>query len=231
MNSFLSGILILFTVFRNHVHAHGYMSSPPSRSYIWHDQKFKALDPHVNYNYMGLNCGGLATQMANGGKCGVCGDNINGPRENESGPEGKYAQGIISKCYASNNVIDVEVHLTSNHLGWMEWRLCELNDPEKTSNQDCFDDNLLEIVGISGDNWYRDGTSRLKIDPSKQKSNDNFYVSLFIPNDVKCQACVLQWIYKAGNNWGCDNIDGVKACGIGHGDNQEEFRNCADIAI
>ena len=51
----------------------------------------------------------------NGGKCGVCGDRFDGPRDNEIG--GKYANGIIVRKYKPGATIDVTVHITANHKG------------------------------------------------------------------------------------------------------------------
>jgi hypothetical protein len=47
-----------------------------------------------------------------------------------------------------------------------------------------------------------------------------------LPDGLTCSQCVLQWKYRAGNNWGSE--DGL--AGLGYGI-QEEFYNCADIAI
>ncbi|KAK6175477.1 hypothetical protein SNE40_013936 [Patella caerulea] len=180
---------------------------------------------------MGLNCGGLTNQVSNGGKCGICGDSYNGPRRHEPGAAGIYAQGIITGCYSDSDTIDVTVHLTMNHMGWMEWRLCPHNEVTTTVTQACLDRNLLQIVGEGDSNWYKDGETRLKISSVDSKSDDYFKVSLAIPDGVKCDGCVLQWIYKSGNNWGCEIVDGSEICNMGLGPEQEEFRNCADIAI
>lgn len=48
-----------------------------------------------------------------------------------------------------------------------------------------------------------------------------------LPNELRCERCVLQWWYTAGNNWGCDS----SGCGLGRGDNNEQFVNCADVSI
>lgn len=43
----------------------------------------------------------LQHQQSLGGKCGICGDPYDAPRENEAG--GKYAKGIIVAQYAIGN--------------------------------------------------------------------------------------------------------------------------------
>uniref|UniRef100_A0A1B0D6C3 Chitin-binding type-4 domain-containing protein n=1 Tax=Phlebotomus papatasi TaxID=29031 RepID=A0A1B0D6C3_PHLPP len=51
--------------------------------------------------------------------------------------------------------------------------------------------------------------------------------AFFPSTDLKCESCLLQWIYVAGNNWGmCENGTGTVGCGP-----QEQFRACADISI
>ena len=49
----------------------------------------------------------------NGGRCGLCGDPYQGPREHEAG--GKYANGIIVETYMQGGTIEVDVDITANH--------------------------------------------------------------------------------------------------------------------
>lgn len=81
------------------------------------------FDVPVNYDDVGLNCGGLSIQRANGkeqpnwsdapldsclgGKCGVCGDAYTGPKYHEIG--GKYATNVIVRQYATGAMIDVKI--------------------------------------------------------------------------------------------------------------------------
>ena len=53
-----------------------------------------------------------------------------------------------------------------------------------------------------------------------------FSVDLKLPNGLVCDHCVMQWWWKDGNSWGCDET----GCGLGLG-LQETFVNCADIRI
>ncbi|CAF1206432.1 unnamed protein product [Rotaria sordida] len=50
-----------------------------------------------------------------GGKCGLCGDPIDGPRNNEA-PNGKYFTGTIVGTYRSGAVIDVRIEMMATHL-------------------------------------------------------------------------------------------------------------------
>ena len=78
----------------------------------------------------------------NGGLCGVCGDAWNAPvREHEAG--GKYATGIITRHYRTNQTIPVTAQITANHLGYIEFRLCPNNDVTTAVTHACLDQYLL----------------------------------------------------------------------------------------
>ena len=83
--------------------------------------------------------------MYNHGKCGVCGDPWQSERENEAG--GRFASGIITRKYSSGQMINVDVEITANHLGWFEFRLCPVNNPTIRASDSCLDKHLLDIVG------------------------------------------------------------------------------------
>jgi hypothetical protein len=130
----------------------------------------------------------------NGGRCGVCGDPYQQkPRENEAG--GKYATGIISKCYpynSSGQTVNVKVELTVNHRGYFEFRLCEHNDTSTPITQSCLDENLLR---------FPDNTTRYNV---REDVHGVINLQLQIPPTVRCTQCVLQWKYntgKTGNTW------------------------------
>ncbi|XP_048764475.2 uncharacterized protein LOC125672300 [Ostrea edulis] len=210
------GVLVLLAVgclLPSLILAHGRLIMPPSRSSMW---RYGFPTPRNNMD-MQLWCGGKWNQWGhNGGKCGVCGDPYQQkPRENEAG--GKYATGIISKCYpynSSGQTVTIKVELTANHLGYFEFRLCEHNDTSTPISQSCLDGNLLR---------FSDNTTRYNV-------RDGVYgvinLQLQVPATVLCTQCVLQWKYNTGNSWGCDG----GGCGMGRG-MQEQFYGCADIAI
>ena len=107
--------------------------------------------------------------------------------------------------------IDVEVELTVAHLGYMEWRLCTNRN---TENQNCFNQHLLRLAN---------GGTRVNVD----KGSGIYYTKLQLPAGVRCNACVIQWNYRAGNNWGqCADGSGATGCGP-----QETFRGCSDVVI
>jgi hypothetical protein len=133
----------------------------------------------------------------NGGKCGVCGDRYDGERENEA-PNGKYATGTLVAKYDAGQMIEIKVHITANHKGWFEYRLCRNDDPKAAVTQTCFDENLLA-----------DETGKTRFTITSSMFRVAHKVKL--PNGLKCKACVIQWKYNTGNSWGKDFETG-KGC-------------------
>ena len=119
---------------------------------------------------------------ANQGRCGICGDPFQGPRDNEAG--GKYATGIITRAYSESDVIDVRVVITAFQRGWYEFRICPNNNVTRPATQACLDRYLLE---------FEDGTTRHF--PSGRGSEN---LRLRLPQGLTCQQCVLQWKWNSG---------------------------------
>ncbi|XP_055377878.1 uncharacterized protein LOC129609783 [Condylostylus longicornis] len=209
--------IICLTLLPNSCNGHGRLIEPPSRASAW---RYGFQTP-PNYNDHELYCGGYQRQWSkNGGKCGECGDawDLPKPRPHEFG--GKWGQGVVVRKYNPGSEITIRVELTASHMGYFEFRLC----PEIKAKQDCLDKNLLKII------------TGVPLTPMPDDLDTRFYprngsriyeIKAKLPNDMKCNHCVMQWRYVAGNNWGmCD--DGVGQVGCGP---QEEFRACADISI
>ena len=71
-----------------------------------------------NYQHNELFCGGIDNQVANGYKCGVCGDNYEDPRPRANELGGTYGKsGLIPRTYQQGGIIDVKVKLTALHKG------------------------------------------------------------------------------------------------------------------
>ncbi|CAC5401752.1 unnamed protein product [Mytilus coruscus] len=191
------------------------MLEPPQRSSLWRVRPWKK-DKTIpkNLEDYGLNCGGFwRLHGINKGQCGVCGDPYDAvSRQNE--PGGKYANGIIVRRYRQHRkFINVTLDITSNIGGHFEFRLCPHNNVTKVVTQECLDKNRLTIEGHG-----------LKFIPTDERK---YKLALLMPGDVTCKQCVLQWKWRGAYNWGrCD--DGYQDVGCG---NQEEYYNCADIAI
>lgn len=125
-------------------------------------------------------------------------------------------------------MINTTIDITANHFGYFEFRLCPIDTGKshrtRRLTQSCLDQYLLTI-GPSDSKSNGDDTRYYL--PHGNKSY--FYVPVQLPSEITfCNHCVLQWKYHAGNTWGKD-AQGRKC--LGCADQQEEFYNCADIAI
>ncbi|KAI8129805.1 hypothetical protein FF38_04400 [Lucilia cuprina] len=190
---------------------HGMMLSPPGRSSRW---RYDHTAP-VNYDDNANFCGGFGVQWhTNDGKCGLCGDNYSDPtpRANELG--GKYGgSGVIVQTYENTYTANVGVQITANHLGYIYFELCNL-DEFHTESEECFRKYRLKFA--DGSDKFFIGTTLGWIEST-----------IVLPTGLSCEHCVLRWTYRAGNNWGiCENGTGAMGCGP-----QEHFLSCADIRI
>ncbi|XP_029648323.1 uncharacterized protein LOC115222289 [Octopus sinensis] len=202
--------LILVLLQSHYVTAHGRLVDPASRSSMW---RFGFPNP-INYNDNQIYCGGFSALWEKfHGKCGVCGDRLDGPRENEAG--GKYANGIIAARYTEGDLINVTVQLTTNHLGgYFEFNLCPVNDPKKRADEDCMLNNPVMTL---------DGKRRYTLETS---ISGLFHMTLRLPQGVYCTQCVFRWKYNAATSWGCEGGKCCRGCG-----KQEQFYACADVSI
>jgi hypothetical protein len=120
-------------------------------------------------------------------------------------------------------------------MGYFEFRLCQNNEKMKKVKQNCFDKNLLLIYDNNENTLPTDKMRALNTDMNRykyflpHKNNTFFYVRVQLPSNVVCKYCILQWRYHAGNNFGKADKDDVVCLGCSA--KQEEFYNCADIAI
>ena len=125
----------------------------------------------------------------NKGKCGVCGDRYDvKPRANE--PGGKYANGIISNTYTTNDTsILVVVDIQSYLGGYFEFRICPNNSPQLAVTENCLNRHQLRVWDVfNKEPRYRYfpqgiGLQRLRVE---------------IPQGMTCSQCVLQWKWRTG---------------------------------
>ncbi|PBC33820.1 hypothetical protein APICC_03207 [Apis cerana cerana] len=205
-------IIFLIGIYFSEIQGRGLMLDPISRSSAWR----KGFSVEPNYNDHELLCGGIDIQYGqNAGRCGECGDDyaIPRPRPNENG--GLYGTGVIVKRYKTNQVINVKLKLTKNHLGTFKFNLCPLNETFHLETEQCFNQYPLKLV-----NQYN-------YDFPVPNLKTEFDITVRIPN-ITCKQCVFRWTYNAENNFGrCyENQNPTIQCGL-----QETIRNCADIAI
>lgn len=184
-------------------HGHGYIVDPPARTSAW---RFGYNTP-VNHDDNQMWCGGLRAKMAADGKCGVCGDPYNGPKDAEVGGRWVTKPPTIVRTYRSGSWINVTVLLTAAHKGDFQFRICPATSNQVEVTQECLNLNTLDIEG------YPNKTFPIG---SERRS---YYFRLKLPNNLTCKRCVFQWDYTAGNNWNAPPR------------NQETYRGCADVTI
>jgi len=183
---------------------HGIMRVPPGRSTIWRENP----RAKINYDDNALRCGGRRD------KCGVCGDHPDGPLDNELG--GKYTNPLlIARTYDEGQVINVQIVVTANHMGFFEFTLCNVDNMERVT-EECLQKTVLKMTN-GKKHWQLAAgvTGYIPID-------------LQLPEGVSCNRCVLRWKWKTGNSWGTDPVTHQSGMGFG---NQEMFNSCADISI
>ncbi|XP_055851257.1 uncharacterized protein LOC129915641 [Episyrphus balteatus] len=204
---FILTILFLLT---GEIYGHGMMLDPVSRSSRW---RYDKTAP-INYDDNGLFCGGFGVQwFSNNGKCGLCGDDYAAPRPRENELGGKYGKGVITGNYLQSQNVRIGVKITTNHLGFFYFHICNL-DKFKEESEDCFNANKIK---------FSDGNFKMYIGTK----SGMIYPNIILPKGLNCKHCVLRWSYQAGNNWGpCGN--GTSALGCGP---QENFKGCSDIKI
>merc|ERR1712241_685722 len=192
------------------------MAACPSRQKLSLEIPAVERNGSQNINDNELNCGGLGNQNKHGYKCGLCGDPVQGPRENEVG--GKYANAQWSPTvanYTQGQEFQVKIRMTAHHKGWMSIKLCPTNDFSVEATQECMNQHVATLPG--GGTKYDMTIKKVWYD-----------VKFKLPKDLTCDLCVLQWRYHAGNNWGIDPVSGNGGQGLGP---QEEFYGCADVSI
>ncbi|XP_050736040.1 uncharacterized protein LOC127008281 [Eriocheir sinensis] len=182
----------------------GHMSlqEPPARNVLWR-MGFSHLPPQPNDDYL------ICAQRPRA-PCPPCGDSAEVPRPRPYEGGGKYATGTIGRKYTMGQKIKVQVNVTKNHGGTLEFKLCPHNNPNKPVDQRCLDQYPLEVVG-----------TRSRSVPLSAPHNAPYYsqemvnVELKLPTGISCDQCVLQMTNTA---------EEFKPKTV-------MFRNCADIAI
>ncbi|KAK3713146.1 hypothetical protein QZH41_010058 [Actinostola sp. cb2023] len=192
---------------------HGYILDPAARNACW--QKGFPQSCGEEWTMDEKNCGAFSTQWKkNGGKCGVCGDAYHLKIQKYVYP-GSHATGTITKTYDEGQEIELDLMITVTHKGWSEFRVGDIGARPITQDKLRY---LLPISGSGGETrWYHN---------KYVKGKGSYKIKLQLPAGLTCKHCVLQWWWKTGNSWGCDD----EGCGLGHGE-QETFVNCADIRI
>ena len=208
-------LICLFSIIYK-IENHGFLINPPARSSAYREDPLRFP---IYYTDTEMNCGGKSVQWdQNGGRCGICGENWALPKRYELG--GDRYRGYRVRDYSINGKIPVSVYVWTNHRGWFEFRLCNVdNQPSGEADHGCLDQILLS-----------DSNGQTRFDtPSQVEGWRGFFnATLDIPRNFVCDHCVLQWKWNVGNSFGIDFSTGINCLGCGP---QEQFYGCADIRI
>ncbi|KAG7160094.1 putative Lytic polysaccharide mono-oxygenase, cellulose-degrading-containing protein 2 [Homarus americanus] len=102
-----------------------------------------------------------------------------------------WSTGIISRVYREGEVLTVTVHLTANHMGWFEFRLCPNNDPTQYVKQSCLNKHVLRLLDYPGTRYHL-----------KHSQTGLFRIRLQLPPGLTCTQCVVQWHYTTATSPG-----------------------------
>ena len=80
--------------------------------------------------------------------------------------------------------MNVEVELTTNHMGHMTLKLCPINDKNKVTTDECFDRYPLYLAA--------DNTSYTYVIPENTPKVAILRYDVQLPPGVICQQCVVQ---------------------------------------
>ena len=226
--------LLLILIFVVRAAAHGFMKTPRTRgAYCSNEVKpnlqlpegCKAIDycPHC------LNGGGVGSvrkalkgnfspyRSDNRVRAGLCGDALGTNDHMVGGKYVPYEKAPIVAGYEPGSAIDFEIHINTNHNGFMVFYLCDLDACGTTDlEQKCFTGGhckKLERISISrcekGDKfecgpidemdrtrWYvpcRGGGQ-------KDKGGKSGTVRYQLPNNMNCKHCVVQFYWVTANS-------------------------------
>lgn len=183
MLKLLSLVVLVGLAAVRQVDSHGRLLNPPARSSCWREFPGKCSTEYTDNQ---MNCGGFWQQHSvNGGKCSVCGEDWSLRNKMFERPAGSKYTGFKVRNYQQGQTVDVTVEITANHLGWFEFRVCNVDDRTGDADQSCLDKNLLAD---------RNGVTRFQIGSRLGM----FTYQLVLPKSLRCNHCVFQWKYQAG---------------------------------
>lgn len=154
----------------------------------------------------------------------VCGD-PGGQHHHEA--FGKYATPPrVGQTYRSGGVLPARVVITANHVGRWGLQLCALKDPSPESERRALTARCFKRLKLA-----RGGGSYAYLSSSDTASSAVFR----LPRGLRCDRCVLRWVYETGNSCTPPGTPvryanpGLEVCGKWMAG--ERFTNCADIRI
>ena len=138
-----------------------------------------------------------------GGKCGICGEDFSKPKQYEKG--GSLYRGHTVRTYQKGSTISVTVEvikkeikhlnhilflisilkqLTANHLGYYQFKICNIDGLSTDATQACLDKTVL-VNQVTKTTQYPIGSTLGKVT-----------IPLTLPAGLTCNQCVFQVILK-----------------------------------
>jgi hypothetical protein len=171
-------ILALILLF-SQVNGHARLLGPAARSSAW---RFSPKFP-IEYTDNQMNCGGFWKQWSapNLGRCSICGEDWSLPAPRLYDLGGPRYVGALVGTYTAGQIMQATVEVTANHLGYFEFRMCNLDlTPGQDATQDCLDKNLLfDVFGNSRQMVTANNIGILNY-------------QLMVPKGLTCAHCVFQ---------------------------------------
>ena len=96
---------------------------------------------------------------------------------------GRFATGTIARSYRVGQLIDIEIDLVANHLGFFTFALCPHNSVMTRPSPDCFLSHPLAVLGPGRHNLSTHaatlgtGLKRMRVE---------------LPVNLTCSQCILQ---------------------------------------
>jgi len=188
-------LLSALVLFPTAVSGHACLIHPPSRQWYAHTEGKSAGQqenerlgvPKPEYNQYGYQAGGYTW-----GPCGMlrAGDTEKDYTNNYVDAFGNDVPWKTQATYEENGLIEIETHITANHRGHYEFRVCmNVHNP----TQECFDKNLLTFVEdvYEGEEAVHDPNY-----PERGYTNPNAeYVKhkYMLPPGISGDQVLLQW--------------------------------------
>lgn len=166
------------------VYGHGRWEDPPSRQSAW---RYGFGTPKDYSDMESSWCGGRDALARNGGRCGICGDAADKPKEKEVG--GRFFTGKIFRTYQEGATIPSVLDITADHGGWSEFKVCPANGDKQEVAQSCLDQHVLEIEGK--------GKRYEHPKPGAAAPARKVPLKLKLPKGLKCDRCVMQWTWHS----------------------------------
>lgn len=224
------------------VHGHGMMCTPRQRGAYQASRcptdLSEPIANEIDYCPHCLNAGGVGTVRNNlppqgwtvydpindfsgfGNRAGLCGDPTGSTDHLIGGRFANYSPVPIVQTWKKNTAVDLMVEIDTNHNGYFEFFLCDL---DKCNSRDisrkCFKNNACWRLHrkTHPDCEKHHVKTQYKCGPVDEDYPSRFYIPCrtegkqyvggkdgtmryHLPRGVTCKHCVLQWYYVTANN-------------------------------